>query len=255
MEGSVSSFLTAKGYGFARGDDGRDYFLHKSDIDPAVGVVIEGQRIVFEESATPQGYRARRVRPVALTAATRYLVPEQVLESNASAVRGWEILETSPWKIRGTSRDSPDSAKADLLIKARCLGATGVVLVQYSKTTGSESGTGRGTHHYTIHHFRGHPVVLARLSTSGTANKSDLEGLGKRAAALKAELVAKSEASRTSAAITALVVVGAGLLAGAVMGAGEHGVPGLVPVAISLILAFIVYQTIATDHDSWLEAL
>ena len=103
MEGTISSFLPSKGYGFLRGDDGRDYFVHHYDIIE-MQVVVEGQRVAFEESATPKGYRARRVRPMAVTGAMRYILPDEVLTSRGATIKGWEVLVRSRWAVNGTSR-------------------------------------------------------------------------------------------------------------------------------------------------------
>src|SRR3546814_3573082 len=43
-----------------------------------------GLRVQFDEAATPKGYRARRVRPVAAVTAGRYTTPSQVIETKRS---------------------------------------------------------------------------------------------------------------------------------------------------------------------------
>lgn len=147
MDGTVTSFLPTKGYGFARGDDGRDYFLHQSDVQSSA-TVIEGQRISFDESATPKGYRARHVRAITTAGPVRYALPDEILLINgADAPGGWELLDTCAWTITGSARGAPDDARRLLKRRAQQLGATGVIGVRYSKSTGSEGATGgKGTH-------------------------------------------------------------------------------------------------------------
>lgn len=249
MDGTVSSFLPAKGYGFVRGDDGRDYFLHQSDLVPAFGVPIEGQRISFEETATPKGYRARRVKPLGSVGPVRYVVPDMVLQSRGSDIRGWEILASSLWTVHGSSRDSPDDAKALLLARVAKLGGNGAVGVGYYKSTGSEAGTGRGTHHFTIHNFRAHPVFVGRASTAGTVSRQDVASLDERASALKKELVSRTRSSTSGAIVAAVVVLVIAMML--VMAIGDFG--SLIALVIGVIASIAVFRALDEDHDGWLQ--
>lgn len=250
MEGTVSSFLVSKGYGFLRGDDGRDYFVHHRDI-VGVDAVIEGQRVAFEEAATPKGYRARRVRPLEVTGTTGYIVPEEVLTTRHATLKGWEVLVETRWIIRGESRDSPDDAMQLLRARARCLGATAVLDVKYSKMRGAERGSGQGTHHFTIHHFEGRPVVVGKPSLHGTHRLEALAGLDARAAQLKRKLVAKTERSRRIATLVVAVIM-------VTLGPVCLFMPGIPRWVGLLLLVFVALFSIAlwpamvTDHDRWL---
>ncbi|QNK00110.1 cold-shock protein [Dyella telluris] len=248
MEGTVSSFLPGKGYGFIQGDDGRSYFLHGADVLDGAAKITDGQRLSFDASATPKGYRARRVRLADASGHATFQVPTQVLHSRDPQVRGWETVEATLWTVIGSSRQSPDDARADMLAKARRLGANGVVLVQYFKTRGSEPGTGKGTHYFTIHHHRGQVVMLGRRSATGTMTTDQMQGLANRAAQLKRELEQATARSRKSAGMAAAIVVLISLAAAA----GLQNFPGLIGVVFGLVLAAILYNTIATDHDGWL---
>lgn len=250
MEGIVNSFLPSKGYGFLRGDDGRDYFVHHSDI---VGehAVIEGQRVAFEESATPKGYRARRVCPVKLAGATGYVLPDDVLTTRHTTIKGWEVLVESRWVVGGSSRESPDAAMRTLQERARRIGATAVLEVEYSKTRGAESGSGHGTHYFTIHHFDGRPVVVGKPSVHGNHRMDALVGLDERAARLKQELAARTRLSRIIATLVAACIFVAlgpmGLLA-----SGTPTLVGLFVFVFATILSIVLWTLIAKDHDSWL---
>src|SRR3546814_7777886 len=107
-----------------------------------------GLRVQFDDLATPKGYRARRVRPVAAVTAGRYTTPSQVIETKRSEFPDWEVLESVPWHIIGTSQESPDAARSDLQERAQELGANAVMCVEYFKTQGAEAGTGRGVYHF-----------------------------------------------------------------------------------------------------------
>ncbi len=252
MEGTVASFLPSKGYGFILGDDGCSYFLHQSDIAPESGPVVEGQRLIFEESATPKGYRARRVRPVSTTSMAQFVVPDAVLHSREAQVKGWETIEASRWAIVGSSRESPDSARSLMLANARRIGANGVIHVQYFKTRGSEAGTGRGTHYFTIHNFKGHPVSLGRRSVSGTVKEDRLKGVTLRASELKSQLEAQSARSRRRGMVGSLSVLGAAAVAALVVATGSDAFFALFAAFFGLILSVIVYQVMVRDYDSWL---
>ncbi|MEW9573808.1 cold-shock protein [Rhodanobacter sp. Si-c] len=247
MEGTISSFLPSKGYGFLRGDDGRDYFLHCNDIAEAQAVV-EGQRVAFEESTTPKGYRARCVRPVALTGAARYVLPGGVLTSRSATIKGWEVLVRSHWLVAGSSRDSPEAAMRMLRDRAHRIGATAVLEVEYSKTRGSEPGTGHGTHYFTIHHFDGRPVVIGKPSVHGTHPLGALMGLDGQAAKLKRELVGKTRQSRVTATLVAACMLAVAGSMGLVVG----GIIGLFVFLFAAIVSIMAWSAIAKDHDSWL---
>lgn len=261
MEGTVTSFLPSKGFGFVAGDDGRDYFVHQGDLVDQVPL-IDGQRVVFEESATPKGYRARQVRPLAALANIRYVVPEDVTLSRDEGTGGWEVIEAGRWKIRGSSPDSPEDAKTDLQRHAHMIGANGVVGMGYSKSRGAEAGTGHGTHHFTIHHFGGRPVVLGRASTAGSVDADSLRGLDQRAAALKAQLSAQTQRSRSTAGfVVAGIIVGAVVLFLAVASvAWENDLRVLADLFMipffaipTLVFSLLAWNLIAKDHDSWLQ--
>jgi len=63
--GIVKKVVSDRGFGFITGEDGKDYFFHRSaladslDFDRLVG----GERVEFETEQDPKGVRARDVRP------------------------------------------------------------------------------------------------------------------------------------------------------------------------------------------------
>lgn len=257
MDGTVTSFLADKGYGFVRGDDGRDYFLHLSDVAQKVPVV-EGQRVSFETSATPRGYRARKARPVPLDGDTRYVLADGVTLSRENAVRGWDVLVTSRWRIHGSARGAPDDARSELHRHARMIGANAVLCLSYYATEGSEPGRGSGTHRFTIHNFKGYPVILGRASAQGTHARGDIDSIDDRAMALKTELVEETARSRNTATGVAIAIVLLGMvIAGAIAASMPEGawIVMLFPLFFAAILSVVAWQFIAKDHDSWLECV
>lgn len=61
-----------------------------------------------------------------------------------------------------------------------------------------EAGTGRGTHHFAIHHLAGQPVVSGRASMVGDVDADTLLRVDLRAAESKAELEGRTRKGRSS---------------------------------------------------------
>lgn len=61
MRGRVKRLVPERSFGFVRGDDGREYFFHKSGMLGSFESLQEGQAVTFEEEPSLKGPRARRV--------------------------------------------------------------------------------------------------------------------------------------------------------------------------------------------------
>jgi len=61
--GTVKRLTRDKGFGFIRDGSGKDYFFHRSSVQGSFDDLREGQRVSFEEEASPKGPRATNVRP------------------------------------------------------------------------------------------------------------------------------------------------------------------------------------------------
>ncbi len=63
MKGKVKWFDKKKGYGFIEGEDGRDYFVHFSDVEKdGFRALEEGEEVEFEPQETDRGTKAIKVR-------------------------------------------------------------------------------------------------------------------------------------------------------------------------------------------------
>jgi CspA family cold shock protein len=52
-----------RGFGFLSGEDGKEYFFHRSSVEGSFEGLQEGQKVSFDiESNAPKGPRASRVR-------------------------------------------------------------------------------------------------------------------------------------------------------------------------------------------------
>ncbi len=62
--GTVKKLIADRGFGFITGDDGKDYFFHRSGVEPTLDFdrLAGGERVAFEIEANPRGSRAVKVR-------------------------------------------------------------------------------------------------------------------------------------------------------------------------------------------------
>lgn len=62
MNGTVKHFYPEKGYGFIKGEDGKEYFFHRSackNVDAAT--LKDGDEVTFEDAEGAKGPRAEDV--------------------------------------------------------------------------------------------------------------------------------------------------------------------------------------------------
>lgn len=60
MEGTVKWFNKTKGYGFIKGDDGKEYFVHVNDVPPGT-LLKDNDPVTFETVKTERGVKAQQV--------------------------------------------------------------------------------------------------------------------------------------------------------------------------------------------------
>lgn len=62
MRGTIKKINAEKGFGFIRGEDGKDYFFHRSALrNVRVDDLYEGQGVTFEDGIGDKGLRAEGV--------------------------------------------------------------------------------------------------------------------------------------------------------------------------------------------------
>lgn len=59
MEGKIDNWVEEKGYGFVKGDDNQNYFLHISQLVPQDDIPDTGDRVRFDAVKTPKGWQAK----------------------------------------------------------------------------------------------------------------------------------------------------------------------------------------------------
>jgi CspA family cold shock protein len=61
MQGSIKRLVPDRGFGFVTGDDGAEYFVHRSEVSEW-DRLAEGSPVTFEAAAGPKGPRAKDLR-------------------------------------------------------------------------------------------------------------------------------------------------------------------------------------------------
>ncbi|HJE02781.1 MAG TPA: cold shock domain-containing protein [Aliarcobacter thereius] len=253
MRGNIKTYLQEKKYGFIKGDDNKDYFFHISSLKDKnkEDSLCEGLYLEFEQKATPKGYNAINITIIDDNIDFKYEVPDNIISSKSSKIKDWQIIEYSDWIVIGSSRNSPDSARSDMLSKAKEVGANSLVNVEYFKTTGSEAGTGHGTHYYTVHNFRGQMTSIAKKSTYGKFDLKDFKNINKEASKLKTELEEQTKSSQSFKAYYWLAVL---LILIAVWSTSGKDIIGAI--ILSVFLLFIgLFFIKSKNYDDWLEEI
>ncbi|MDC9603035.1 cold shock domain-containing protein [Pseudoalteromonas sp. GABNS16G] len=179
MKGTIKTWLSGKGYGFAIGEDGNDYLVHRSECQGAeeVAMMTDDTVIEFEPAATPKGYKATKVQICtdgAKASTDRYALPDSFIVTKGTGVLGYETIEIANWEIASTRHDSWGDAKRELAEKAQSIGANGVVGVTDHMQRRLLYG------HSPIERSRfvtGRPAIFARRHPKGAYHREGLEGL------------------------------------------------------------------------------
>jgi CspA family cold shock protein len=64
MKGTVSWYNIQKGYGFIRGEDGQEVFVHKSDIPFWTIFLTVGDRVEYAKELSKKGIKAVQLKMV-----------------------------------------------------------------------------------------------------------------------------------------------------------------------------------------------
>lgn len=64
MTGTITRIIREKGFGFIHGEDGQEWFFHRSGVRAQFDMLTEGQKVACDEEPSPKGPRATQVRPL-----------------------------------------------------------------------------------------------------------------------------------------------------------------------------------------------
>ena len=185
MKGFIKSCLDEKKYGFIKGDDKKDYFFLYSSVEATFrDKICDYASVEFEPNATPKGYSATKIK--ILDKQIGYEAPSEFITTKSDHVNGYETVEPSNWIVCGSSRDL-DEAKADMIARARLIGANSIIKMKYSKDTENE-----GNYYYSIHGFSGVAINLGKKAPNGEPKDKFLQNIDEKASDLKKRLKNKT---------------------------------------------------------------
>ena len=62
QNGTIKRLVMDRGFGFLSGEDGKEYFFHRSGTDTDFDRLQGGERVTFEIEPSPKGPRAGKVQ-------------------------------------------------------------------------------------------------------------------------------------------------------------------------------------------------
>ncbi len=253
MTGVIITYLPNKNYGFIKGDDKKDYFFHKYNIDKKdQHKICDGALVTFEQKATPKGYKATKI-VINSDSDIKYNIPDNIYTSKSNYIKGWENVFISHWIVHSSSRKSPDEAKKEIIEKAKLVGANSILNLEYYKTTGSEPGTGYGTHYFTIHNFKGQLANIGKKSLNGKYSKDDLSKIDIYAKALKEKLKEKTQEAKVKRIYFWIFMICLIIISWVIATNVANNIIAIIITVVLFILTYILSH--ATNYDSWLEEI
>ena len=191
MNGKITSFVNEKGFGFIRGEDGKDYFFHARDFSGSrPEAFTDGLPVKFKPTATPKGYRAYDCQTVDATS-LGFEVPDSLLTSKEDNIKGWSIVQLSDWVIQSDWNKDKDAAMAECKARAGILGANALLGFSYKKSTGSD-----GNYKFSTFQYVGRPAFVARKSATGNLLREDFPSLNENAESIKRKHEIESDECR-----------------------------------------------------------
>lgn len=241
MKGSVKAYFAEKGFGFIQAEDGQDYFFHKTAFDDKTQVykLCEELEVEFDPEETGKGLQAQNCELLDTREVVTYVEPEDLITSRSNGVKGWMILEAGSWMVHGSSLESSDEAKIDLVEKGAQVGANTLINVEYYQTKGFSDA---GMPFSVTHHFKGRPVILGKKNAKATLKREDLIGLNEKATQLKTKLQKLTKASKLKRNLIWLTTIG--------LSVGAWFIQPWLILPIILVGAFVGRSK---KYDAWLE--
>jgi cold shock CspA family protein len=179
MYGKITSFTVEKGFGFIRGEDGKDYFFHVKDFaGERPNAFADGLPIIFDPIPTPKGYRAQDCKLLEAQSLC-FEVPDSILITNLDHIKGWEVIEACDWSVESGWHSDKEAAFDEFKKRIQILRANGVVQFKYIKGTDSEN-----NYIFTTFKYTGRPVFVARVVVNGVLKKEDFHSINDRVRSL-----------------------------------------------------------------------
>ena len=102
MKGTVKFFKRTKGWGFIRGEDEKDYFVHQSDIQmKGFRNLADGDQVEFDVMDSPKGKQAIHVKPILTFDMVRTWLCKQNLHLESVTDNTWRIVDENNQTVAG----------------------------------------------------------------------------------------------------------------------------------------------------------
>lgn len=244
MKGTIKSFLPEKGYGFIRGEDGKDFHFHANSLQTGdIEHIFDGAFVEFEPAATPKGYRARSIK-VSHDPVNTYNFPSEVVTSKSGTVRGWDVLDWADWTVRAGPFNSPDEAKNHLVWtvsnRLDCNAILNMDVVRGQNNSGN--------YIYSVFTAIGLPAIVGKKSVTGDLQLMPEMSVEEKMVRVKQHIGAEIRRK------TMLRIKGLAASAG-VFGIGYFFFPTnplcLVLSVVGIVISFLATQV--SDHGYWLS--
>lgn len=253
MQGYIKSVNNSTKTGVVEGNNGNKYKFYFSDFRngefPKPGDFISFKELT-PTTATKCHIKNRNSNTIYKSnihsgGEVKYVTPNEVFWSKESGVKGWETIESCDWTITASGRGDPADVRDELKRYASFLGANAVIHATYDKSTGSEAGTGRGTHYYTIHHYYGKPIIIGKRNNNGVSRHKLYKNLNETARQLKIKYNEEYRKSKKNH-----------FIAGSISFLGTALIYfGMDNVLLSLVAGIVSFGIMfsATDNGAWLN--
>lgn len=169
--GIIKSFDNDRGYGFIQTEN-KSVFFHISDVSINDKDNIDiSQAVMFNEISSPKGFKAKNISVVAKDDICFDLPKEPIIISKGQKLQNeYVVIDKSDYEIFFTATTPTYATKwfSEYLSSLDgTIEANAVVDVVFHRSTGSEPGTGQGTHYFTNYNFFGRIARVGKMSSEG----------------------------------------------------------------------------------------
>lgn len=185
MKGYVLKYINNKKFGFLVGEDGNDYFFHKSEFKKQNikdNHLSQGSEVIFTANRNDKGLCAKDCFLLEIKKINKdhYAPPNEIILSREDKIRGYELIDVTKHMLFAENRD-PNVVRQELKNMCKKIGGNSLVNYKMDRYTDSKPGRGNGTYYFTVHYASAIPVVVGKKTKLGLPKSSLIGILGKKA--------------------------------------------------------------------------